>query len=85
MHTEALRIYKILTENHMANFTLYGGYGMTYGGERITFPTGSIRNEKRNRDGRVTYSECHYEDGSYIVYRYNTRTSHWSIDPKMRK
>lgn len=83
MHTEAERIHRILTERSMANFTLYGGYGMTYGGERITFPTGSIRNEKRIKSGqhkdRVIYSECHYEDGSYLIYRYSIVTGNWSL------
>jgi hypothetical protein len=85
MNTEAERIHKILTENHMATFTLYGGYGMTYGYERITFPTGSIRNEKRNKKGRVTYSECHYEDNSYIVYRYNPTTERYTLTAKVKE
>jgi hypothetical protein len=67
----AEQVKKIIERERPSAFTLYGGYGTWVGGTKVEFPGGSIRNEKKNKTGRTTYSECHYKDGSYIVYRWS--------------
>lgn len=66
----ATEVHKILTENKTSAFSLYAGYGMKDAGERVSFPTGIIKKERRV-DGRIVSCECHYSDGSYIKYTYS--------------
>lgn len=51
--------------------TLYGGYAMFPGGERVLFPGAHLAEEKRNRDGRVTRSVAQYADGSRLVFTWS--------------
>lgn len=51
--------------------TLYGGYAMPYKGDRILFQGGRIGKERRNANGRVTFLECSYSDGSRIEFTWS--------------
>ncbi len=54
--------------------TLYGGYAMRLGGGRVLFEPGSIKAERRNAKGRVTFCESYYRDGSIVELRYSEST-----------
>jgi len=50
-------------------YALAYGYSVT-GGTRKTFPQGKLEQERRNKDGRVTYVRYTYPDGSSLVFTY---------------
>lgn len=81
MTTIALQVRHTILTECPHTFTLYGGYGQGPRGrhERVQFAGGTIRNERRNDKDRVVYTECHYSDGSYLVYRYSTQQGNYSL------
>lgn len=79
--TIAQEVKKIIETHRPSAFSFYAGYGTWVGGTRVEFPGGSIRNEKKNKKGRVTYLEAHYKDGSYLVYRYSTTLETYTLTP----
>ncbi len=54
--------------------TLAGGYAIQLGAPRVLFEPGSIKAERRNAKGRVTFCESHYRDGSIVELRYSEST-----------
>lgn len=71
--SQAQIIAEIINNNNFSAYTLYGGYGVTYSGQRILFSAGHIAEERRNAKGRVVLSKVTYRDGSSLVYRYDPR------------
>lgn len=55
-------------------FTLEYGYAVHDGGKQKTFPQSAPIKQRRNENGRCTYSEHVYPDGSRLVFKFNSKT-----------
>lgn len=49
-------------------------YALELGTKRKLFPPSTPTKQRRNKAGRVTYSEHAYADGSRLVFRYHPET-----------
>lgn len=56
-------------------FSLYAGYGIE-NGKQVRFAGGVQQKERRNDNGRVTYSQYIYADGSILEFRYSENSGY---------